>query len=492
MEQRLYGLCPLAVRKIVYQYCVENKIAHRFADERQMAGKKWMKKFLQRHPNLSIRKPEALSIQRALGYNSSKVRIFEEVLKKELFNTDGSCRIIPENIYNVDETGVSVNHKPQKILAQKGKRSVSVITSAEKGRTVTAVCCMSAAGVFCPPFFVFPRKRFKSELLDRGPVGSVGAANPSGWINEQLFSLWFDHFLNFYQPASRTCPSLLIMDGHASHTNNLQLVNKARANNVIILVLPSHCTHKIQPLDVAVFKSLKTHYDRAVNCWLHCHPGRAVRETDVAELFAQAWGKSATVANAISGFKKSRINPFVETKGNEEEFIGADVTNRPDCDTLVDSQAVTNSIRVFESAPSSYPAMEVLDTDVVLCCSTSDSPAVSIIPVLNLQVEEVVETVTTSCSPIMNTQNAEEILSTSDNSVVNSPVVVPQVAEVVANVYSPGLNGSFSKLITVPKYERPCCSTKRAVAHAKVLTSSPYKRKLEEAFKEKTKKMTKL
>ncbi len=159
---------------------------------------------------------------------------------------------------------------------------------------------------------IFPRKRFKAELLDRGPVGAVGVANASGWINEELFSQWFDHFLNFYQPVHRSSPSLLIMDGHTSHTNNLQLVTKAKANNVILLVLPSHCTHKIQPLDVAVFKGLKTYYDRAVESWLHAHPGRAVQENNVAELFADAWGKAATVRNAVSGFQKSRINPFLE------------------------------------------------------------------------------------------------------------------------------------------------------------------------------------
>lgn len=50
--------------------------------------------------------------------------------------------------------------------------------------------------------------------------------------------------------------------------------------------------------------------------------------------------------------KKSHIHPFVETNAVEEEFIGADVTNRQDCDTLVDSQAVTTSMGVVASAPS--------------------------------------------------------------------------------------------------------------------------------------------
>lgn len=327
MESRLYGLTTEDVRKVVYQFCEANNIAHNFNTEKKCAGRKWLQLFLARHKELSVRKPEATSMQRAIGYNSTKIRIFEQLLKKELFTEDGHRRIAAENIFNVDETGLTVNQKPRKIIAKKGKKSVSVIKSVEKGKTITAVCCVSAAGVYCPPFLVFPRKRFKSELLDRGPVGAVGVANESGWINETTFSQWFDHFLNFVQPQHRSTPCLLIMDGHCSHTNNLDVIMKARANNVSLLILPSHCTHKIQPLDVAVFKSLKSHYDRAVDTWLRNHPGRAVQEYNVAELLSEAWGKAATVANATSGFEKARINPFRESDPDDEEFLGADVTN---------------------------------------------------------------------------------------------------------------------------------------------------------------------
>jgi len=58
------------------------------------------------------------------------------------------------------------------------------------------------------------------------------------------------------------------MDDHTSHTNNIELLQKAKENNVEILVLPSHCTHKLQPLDIAVFKSLNTFYDKDVDYWL--------------------------------------------------------------------------------------------------------------------------------------------------------------------------------------------------------------------------------
>jgi len=94
---------------------------------------------------------------------------------------------IAEFIFNVDETGLTVNQKPRKIIATKGKTGVSTIQSTEKGKTITAICCVSAVGVYCPPLLIFPRARFKEELLDRGPIGAVGAASKSGWVNEEIF-----------------------------------------------------------------------------------------------------------------------------------------------------------------------------------------------------------------------------------------------------------------------------------------------------------------
>ena len=329
MESKLFGLTRNDVRHFVYTFCQKNKIVHPFNNASEMAGKDWLAGFLKRHSELSLRVPEATSIQRAIGFNKAKVDIFMDHLERTLFDRSGK-RIIPAgDIYNVDESGFTICHKPRKILAKKGKHGVGVLSSAERGKNVTVVACVSATGVYIPPMFVFPRVRMRPELLDGAPPGSIGRSNKSGWINEELFLQWFDHFLAAVQPLHRPNPVLLILDGHSSHTKNLELIEKARTNNVIMLSLPSHCTHKLQPLDVAVFKAVNVFYNQEVQTWLREHPGRPVTEFQIASLFRSAYEKAATLKNALSGFRKTGINPFNRHIFSEEDYVAAAVTDVP-------------------------------------------------------------------------------------------------------------------------------------------------------------------
>lgn len=63
----------------------------------------------------------------------------------------------------MDESGLStVPTKLRKVIGTKG-HSVSKIVSAERGLTITVICCMSPAGNFVPPALIFYRKKIGSS-----------------------------------------------------------------------------------------------------------------------------------------------------------------------------------------------------------------------------------------------------------------------------------------------------------------------------------------
>lgn len=51
-------------------------------------------------------------------------------------------------------------------------------------------------------------------------------------------------------------PILIIFDGHGSHYTD-DILEEAIKNNIRLLRLPSHTTHKLQSLDVGFFKHIQ-------------------------------------------------------------------------------------------------------------------------------------------------------------------------------------------------------------------------------------------
>ncbi|CAG4991639.1 unnamed protein product [Parnassius apollo] len=148
----------------------------------------------------------------------------------------------------MDETGLqTVPNKLPKVYAKKGKKIVGKVVSAERGQTVTAVCCMGATGIFVPPALFFPRKLQKPELMYGAPEDSLQLVSDSGYMNSDLFIIWLNHFIKMVKP-SKDEPALLILDNHSSHLS-LQAIELARDHRVVLLSLAPHTSHRTQSLD---------------------------------------------------------------------------------------------------------------------------------------------------------------------------------------------------------------------------------------------------
>lgn len=325
MESRLFGFTLSDLRSLAYQLAERNGLAHQFNKDKKMAGKTWLYKFLERHPNVKLRTPEPTSLARAMGFNRPAVQKFFSLLSDVL----EKYKIPPERIYNVDETGImTVPKKRSKCLSLRGKKQVGCISSAERGILVTLEICMSASGVFMPPTFIFPRSREKPELLDDAPPGSKAFYHSSGWMQKEIFFKWFILFIEFSN-ASIEHPVLLLLDGHTTHTKNLEVIQRARDCGVIMLCFPPHTTHRLQPLDVSFMSPLSSYYTSEVQKWMQQHPGRPVTISQIGKLFGSAYMRAASIQTAVNGFRKTGIQPLNPEIFEDWMFEPAETTNMP-------------------------------------------------------------------------------------------------------------------------------------------------------------------
>ncbi|XP_054720511.1 uncharacterized protein LOC129230132 [Uloborus diversus] len=325
MEIRFFGITVPDLRSLAYKLAEQNKIPHNFNNEKKMAGKDWVRGFRQRHPEMVLRAPEATSAARAQAFNKVNVSkffdILEDVQKNHLYP--------PHRVYNVDETGLmTVQTKSSKVFALKGRRQVGSLTSAERGVLSTFVVSMSAGGTFIPPMVIFPRQRMKVELQDGSPPGTVFACHPSGWMQTDIFTQWFEHFLRFAKP-SEDDPVLLVLDGHATHTRNLEFLEKARKNHTTVVCIPPHCSHKLQPLDVAFMGPFNTYYVQAIERFLRNNPGRQVTQYQVSRLLGESFLSAATPTVAVNGFRRCGIVPINRDVFTEADFIASTTTEIP-------------------------------------------------------------------------------------------------------------------------------------------------------------------
>lgn len=198
---------------------------------------------------------------------------------------------------------------------------------------------MSAGGTFIPPMLIFPRKKMTNILMKGAPAGSIGTCHPSGWIQTHLFTEWFEHFIKETNPTKES-PVLLILDGHYSHTRNLDVINIAQNNYVTIMSIPPHTTHKMQPLDRTFMGSFKQYYSEYIRIWQR-ENGRPVGPYDIAEILGKAYLKCQTGLIAANDFKVTGIYPFDPYVFDDSDFIASTPVEKNLTDSTLSMREVT-------------------------------------------------------------------------------------------------------------------------------------------------------
>lgn len=348
LQDRGFAPCRDSVKYIAFELAEKLNITHTFNKESKQAGYDWLHSFQARNPNVVIRKSEGVSVARAKGMNKQTVKDYFELLKNVMEKNDMIGK--PGHVYNMDETGLQLNNKPSSV-AIKGSKNVTSITLSEKGETISVVACVNGEGTFLPPYSIMKGKNLKQEFMDGMPPGSiVRMSQKSAYITSEIFLDWLKTHFTPRKPPGKV---LIVLDGHTSHTSCLETLEFAEEHDIILLSLPPHTSHWLQPLDRSFFKSLKSNFFRSCKTFMVNHPSRKINRLQFGKLLNTAWTKSASVENGVNGFKACGRIPINMDASPDYAYL-----------TECESGSITTFSRPTAEHPAEVQLSESLDQPI--------------------------------------------------------------------------------------------------------------------------------
>lgn len=224
------------------------------SDPNFKASTGWLDKFKFRH---GIRQLDISGEK--LSANSAVIAEFQEQF---ILKIQYDLKLVREQVYNCDETGLNWKALPQKTLTSFSEKTAPGFKF-QKDR-ITAMVCANATGNHRLPLLVIGKSKkpraFKNLNMNALTVNYY--AQKSAWMDQTIF---FDWFHKVFVPqvkvhlAEKQLPqkALLLMDNAPTHPSG-EL--KSDDGNITCLVLPANTTPLIQPMDQGIIENMKRRY----------------------------------------------------------------------------------------------------------------------------------------------------------------------------------------------------------------------------------------
>ena len=175
---------------------------------------------------------------------------------------------------------------------------------------ITGIECVSAAGVAVPPLLIFKAKHTNTAWIPaQTPAKWRFSTSNSGWTSDSHGYEWLTTvFEPLTRPEDPTTRRLLTMDGHSSHIT-ANVIAFCMQNAIDLMILPPHCSHILQPLDVGVFAPLKRALASETDAALQLDSGRISR-VEWVEMYIRARTKALTASNILAGWRGAGLEPL--------------------------------------------------------------------------------------------------------------------------------------------------------------------------------------
>ena len=301
-----YPISPALALEMAETICRQRYQLSKQAPYRRPIGKHWLDRFRIRYPEIKGVWTRQIESARHTALNNTTMQSWFDAVT-DLYIQH---QYPPERIYNMDESGFAVgaSQSSRALVNIREKSSWKVI----KGRQewITAIECISAAGFAIPPLLIFKAEHTNTSWIPAGaPLDWRFSTSNSGWTsNSHAFEWMRTVFEPYTRPASPKERRLLTMDGHSSYIT-ADLIALCMENAIDILILPPHCSHALQPLDVSVFSPLKKALVVQTDKLASLDPGRIPR-VEWTEAYIRARERAIIQANIQSGWRATGLWPL--------------------------------------------------------------------------------------------------------------------------------------------------------------------------------------
>jgi hypothetical protein len=268
-------------------------------------GKHWVDNFKTRTPEIKLQRSRPYDRQRALNEDPRVITPWFELVA----NTKAKYGIPDDDTYNFDETGFMMGViRGQMVFTSSEKRSNPKRIQPGNREWVTDIQGVSAKGWALPPFLVFPGKVLITSWFHNLPRDWVIKVSPNGWTSNELALAWLRHFNTHTKARSVGTHRLLIVDGHESHSSH-EFHKYCKEEKIIVLCMPAHSSHLLQPLDVGCFSPLKRAYGDEINSLTRYGTKKITKEAFLPA-FRAAFEKAITKENICAGFSGAGLVPY--------------------------------------------------------------------------------------------------------------------------------------------------------------------------------------
>lgn len=325
-----YPLSPLEVRLLI-KGMLDKQGRHETRFQNNLPGVDFLKSFIQRNK---------LSFRMAENVKRSRTQVNSEELSKYFDRmSDILEEVPPANIFNFDETNITDNPGAKIVLVRRGTKRVENCRD-HSLVSISLMGCGSASGIMLPPMVVYKAQNLYETWTKGGPEGTVYRVSKNGWFDMETFTAWFkDVFLENTKHLNGK--KVLLGDNLASHFSP-EVIRLCQENEIYFTSLVPNATHLLQPLDVAVFKGMKSIWRSVLSKWrVETQRKGAIPKEYFPQLLNSLWNNSSVsfTKNLIAGFKACGLVPFnpgevlkrIPSVERVNENLGRDLD-----DTLID------------------------------------------------------------------------------------------------------------------------------------------------------------